>query len=36
MNLMEKIFLNLKKNYQNIIIEKIEPISKEIKKIIKR
>ena len=31
---MEKIFLNLKKNYQKFLTEKIEPISKEIKRLL--
>ena len=34
MNLVEKIFLNSKKNYQKYLTEKIEPISKEIKKLL--
>ena len=33
MNLMENNFQNLKKSYQKLI-EKIEPISKEIKKLL--
>mgnify|MGYP006114082075 CR=1 FL=1 len=31
---MEKIFLNLKKKLSEILTEKIEPISKEIKKLL--
>ena len=34
MNLMEKIFQNLKKNLSQVLVEKINPISKEIKKLI--
>ena len=33
MNLVEKIFLNLKKKLAEIVVEKISPISNEINKL---
>ena len=34
MNLKEKIFLILKKTFSDLLVEKIDPISKEIKKLL--
>ena len=36
MNLMEKIFQNLKTKLSEILVEKIIPISSEIKKLLER
>ena len=34
MNLLEKIFQNLKKNYQKIVVNEINPISLKIKELL--